>query len=52
MIPTGTEISAATPVITIVPTIAWAAPPPLMIPCGVPVRNSQSSPGSPRLVTW
>ena len=52
MIPIGTEIAAVTAVITTVPTIACAAPPPPTIPRGVPVRNSQSSPGRPRLATW
>ena len=43
MIPIGTEISVATPVITSVPTIAWAAPPPAPItPRADSVKKSPS----------
>ena len=43
MIPIGTEIRVATPVITRVPTIAWCAPPPAPItPRADSVKNSPS----------
>ncbi len=51
MIPIGTEITAATAVITRVPTSACAAPPPPIAPRAEVVRKSRSSPATPRLVT-
>ena len=51
MIPIGTEIRAATPVITRVPTIACEAPPPLITPRAASVKNSRLRPGMPRLAT-
>ncbi len=39
------------PVITRVPTIAWAAPPPLTTPREDSVKNSTLRPGMPRLAT-
>ena len=51
MIPIGTEIRVATPVITSVPTIAWAAPPPPITPRASSVKNSRLRPGMPRFAT-
>ena len=45
MIPIGTEITAAQAVMISVPTIACSAPPPLIAPRPVVVKNSQLMPG-------
>ncbi len=52
MIPIGTEISVATPVITRVPTIAWLAPPPSpTTPRLVSLKKAQSKRLRPLLTT-
>ncbi len=52
MIPIGTEIRVATPVITSVPTIAcWAPPPAPITPRADSVKKEPSKRAVPRLIT-